>query len=177
MREGCRRTALGECYDLVAARMMPADLDPSTQYVGLEHLEKEDRSVAGSAPVRNVCSAVVPFDSGDVLFGRLRPYLRKVALATSPGVCSPEILVLRPRLDVCLPGYLLALAGSEAVIEQCVAASTGSRMPRTNAADLARCEVMVPTYGDQRRIVDLVTHLDDASRALRIEATSARTLR
>lgn len=156
MRDGWRQLPLAECYRLVGPKLLPAQLNPLLPYVGLEHLDTDKRHTDRFGVVADVKGTVTPFEPGDVLFGRLRPYLRKVALASTPGVCSPEILVLRAISDRCLPGYLLALARSDPVIDRCVAASAGSRMPRTSAHDLGCCPVVVPPLSEQRRIVDFL---------------------
>lgn len=66
-------------------------------YVGLEHVE----SWTGRLPLDNqpesVDSVVTSFEAGDVLFGKLRPYLAKAARPDFSGVCTGEILPLRPR--------------------------------------------------------------------------------
>lgn len=175
MREGWRETALGDLYALETARRMPGDLDPTTPYIGLEHLEAGKRWPRMSADLSGLSSAVTPFKRGATLFGRLRPYLSKVALAPGPGVCTPEILVLHPRQNLVVPSFLHALGSSERVIRRCVEMSAGSRMPRTAAADLASIPVLLPPLAEQRRIVDLIAAVDEAIEAATIsERAGAR---
>ncbi len=158
-------TLLGDLYDLVSARSDPSTLPANTRYLGLEHVGSNDLTPMEGGVAAGVTSSVTPFRSGDVLFGRLRPYLRKVAIADSDGVCTPEILVLRPRAEAVAPGFLPILVASEPVIEQCIARSAGSRMPRTSPADLASIEVPLPPMADQARIVNLVGSASEAGRA------------
>ena len=74
--------------------------DDSRRYVGLEHLDSGDPSVSGWAPASSVRSSKFVFRSGDVLYGKLRPYLDKAALAEFDGVASTDLLVLRARDEV-----------------------------------------------------------------------------
>lgn len=152
--------SLGGCCEVIKDSVDPASMPPESRYVGMEHLDEGNPNVQRWASPNSVKSLVSRFKQTDSLFGRLRPYLRKVAFANFDGVCSPEILVLRANQEVVNTGFLHLLASSEAAIEHSVAASAGSRMPRTSAHDLLSLKVHVPPLPVQRRIVDLMTHLD-----------------
>lgn len=162
-------TTLGDCFTLVKSKSNPEAVLPTRKYVGLEHLEELNPRIPSNGLVGDVTSQVSEFNAGDTLFGRLRPYLRKVAMADFDGYCSPEILVLRPNAGVVEQGYLHLLASSDIAIEHAVAVSAGSRMPRTSAADLAALPVSLPPLPVQRRIVDLLAHLDAHIANLRTE--------
>lgn len=69
------------------------------------------------------------FSRGDILFGKLRPYFRKVGVAPIAGRCSTEVLVLRPLAPSWF-GLALGHLSSPAFIAHCVAVSSGTRMPR-----------------------------------------------
>ena len=154
-------TTLGECCWFVGEKADPSSLEPETLYVGLEHIEPGVSGIRQGGMASQVTSLVSRFRAADTLFGRLRPYLKKVAFAETDGVCSPEVLVLRAKPGVCLPGFLNLLASSPKAIDHAVALSAGSRMPRTSAADLASLSVLVPPLSVQHRIVDLMEHLDN----------------
>jgi len=162
-------TTLGGCYAHITTRATSSDLDSAVPYLGLEHLSPEVPVVVTGGAIGDVSGQVSAFSSGDTLFGRLRPYLRKVSYAGTNGYCSPEILVLRPDVDVIHPRFLHLLASSESVIERAIANSAGSRMPRTSAKDLADTPILLPPLRVQRRIVDLLEHLDTHLANLRAE--------
>jgi type I restriction enzyme S subunit len=174
MRDGWQEIPLGGLFTMERSRAVPAELEPTTPYVGLEHIETGNSRPTLAATAADVSSSVTPFRPKNVLFGRLRPYLRKVAFAPCEGVCTPEILVLQPTVSKILPEYLLALAGSERVIQRCVEMSAGSRMPRTSASDLASIPVLLPPLAEQRRIVDLIAAVDESANAKRVIAQTAR---
>jgi type I restriction enzyme S subunit len=157
-----RGATLGDLFILENGRRVPRELDPTIPYVGLEHIETGMPRLVPKSMVSEVTSSVTPFRRDDVLFGRLRPYLRKVALASWEGVCTPEILVLHPVPSVVVPRYLHALASSEGVIKRCIDMSAGSRMPRTSAGDLASIPILLPALPVQRRIADLIAAVDEA---------------
>lgn len=170
-----RRTTLGHVAAFVGQKVDPQTVSPLTHYVGLEHLVGGSPRVHGRGLAGDVISLVSVFDKHDVLFGRLRPYLRKVALAEASGVCSPEILVLRANESDVSPGYLLFLVSSESAIGRAVRLSAGSRMPRTSPADLASMPITVPPLPVQQRIVGVVGAFDANVDALNTELQTAET--
>jgi len=91
------------------------------------------------------------FRPGDILFGKLRPYLRKVLLTDRNGCCPTELLVLRPqpRLDARFGYYLVQ---SDQVVHRAHASSYGVKMPRTSWGLLGRLVVQVPPLPEQRAI-------------------------
>lgn len=172
MREATM-TTIGDIARVVTRKVNPATLAAATPYLGLEHIDPRLPSPTRWACARDVTSQVSMFEPGDTLFGRLRPYLRKVALADREGCCTPEVLVLRARAGAALPEYLHALLSSVEVVEEAVRLSSGSRMPRTSAADLMRMPVTVPPLDVQRRVVSLLRSMDAAIATLASEADAA----
>lgn len=146
------------------------------RYVGLEHMPTGSPRVETLATTAGLASQVVGFEPDDILFGRLRPYLRKVAWAHFAGACSPEILVLRPRTSLVLPAYLYLLASSEPVIDWAVSTSAGSRMPRTAPGDLLAFRVRLPPRAEQERICDLVGTIDEVASRAQAEERAADAL-
>ena len=138
---GAGRVVLGDLFSnpRVAAKP-PIKAD---SYVGLEHLPRRLMWLGQSGDADGLLSGKFWFSSDDVLFGKLRPYFHKVVVSDRQGVCSTDILVLRP-LRTELKGYSWAAASSDGVVERVSAMSAGTRMPRTNWSDLAGCEVEWP---------------------------------
>ncbi|MBF6606660.1 MAG: restriction endonuclease subunit S [Chloroflexi bacterium] len=176
MREGWRHVRIGDVCKVVVDRADPRELVPGTPYVGLEAMPSGSPRIGVTGAVAEVTSQVTRFSPGDTLFGRLRPYLRKVALAGWDGVCSPEILVLRPSRESVIDEFLYLVACADPLTEWAMASSAGSRMPRTSAADLAAFEFDLPPLAEQRRIVDLIGTLGeitDKSRRLAVAVDTA----
>lgn len=134
---------------LLKAKAEGADLRRA--YVGLEHVESKTGRLLGVVEDAVTDGETVRFESGDVLYGKLRPYLAKAVLATFPGRCSPELLVLRPRLvrPAFLGYYLLSSGFTEAVD----ATTYGAKMPRASWDVVGRFEVPVPPTEVQDRMV------------------------
>jgi type I restriction enzyme S subunit len=124
-------------------------------YVGLAEM------VPGSTLLSHIAAkppggATWHFQRGDFLYGKLRPYFKKVAVAPFEGRCSREIVVVRPRQEV-FWGLLAVTLPSTSFIGHCVAVSTGTRMPRAEWKEAARFEVGVPD-------VETLSQLDDLAR-------------
>lgn len=94
-----------------------------------------------------------PFEKGDVLFGKLRPYLAKFWLADREGVAGGDIHVYRPRKGVD-PRYLAYIVGSRNFLRFAVAASKGVKMPRVEWMDIRQYGVNGYDERTQRRIAD-----------------------
>jgi type I restriction enzyme S subunit len=108
------------------------------------------------------------FDERHVLYGKLRPYLNKVALPTSPGKCSTEIIPLLPasQLD---RQYLSYFLRSPATVRQITERSSGARMPRADMDFVLSLAISLPAIEEQHRIVDLLVRAEGIVR-LRREA-------
>lgn len=138
--------------------MDPTSLDPTANYVGLEHIPRRSMWLDTSGTAGAVTSTKARFQLGDVLFGKLRPYFHKVVAAPFAGVCSTDILVLTPVFEE-LSGFVLASVASDHVVERVTAASEGTRMPRTSWKDLSAVEVAWPGEGMAREFSNLVSTL------------------
>ncbi len=123
-------------------------------YVALEHLESgTGRLVRGLdlPELKNPGTGVVSVQPGDVLFGKLRPYLAKTWLVDRRAYASTELLCLRPR-----PGvdsrWLSYVCASRPLVDWAVATSDGTKMPRTGWDKLHDYRVTVPEQRQQRAI-------------------------
>ena len=83
------------------------------------------------------------FRQGEILFGKLRPYFRKVGVAPIDGVCSTDIFVLRPRRRE-YGEFVLMWASDQRFIDHCNAVSNGARMPRVNWKDMGSYPFVAP---------------------------------
>ena len=122
-------------------------------YVGLENIASETMSLAGEITVRENTSTTFSFDESHVLYGRLRPYLKKVFLPDFKGQCSTEIFCLQPKSNV-LRGFLAYWLIEPSTAAKIESTSTGARMPRANMNALLNFEFPLPPLAEQKRIVE-----------------------
>jgi type I restriction enzyme S subunit len=147
-------------------------LSKGLEFVGMEHVDPESGRIVlgqGSRTGEGKGQAFL-FDNRHVLFGKLRPYLRKIALPGQSGCASTELVPLLPdaaRLD---RGYLFHWVRRQHVIDALMAKNTGARMPRADMSVLLDMAIPLPPLDEQRRIVGLL----DRAAEIRLRADAAR---
>ena len=109
-----------------------AELPRIGTVVALENVESWTGRVALADSGPSFDSQLKRFRSGDVLFGKLRPYLAKVARFTSDGLCVGEFLVLRPRNGSIMGAWFEHLLRSKPIIHAVTASTFGAKMPRAD---------------------------------------------
>jgi type I restriction enzyme S subunit len=129
-------------------------------YIGLEHIEEGTLRLLKLGTSTDVISAKSRFESGDILFGKLRPYFRKVLRPHFSGVCSTDIFVVRAKQDID-QGYLFYWMASQEFVDAATRASEGTKMPRAKWDFLERIEKPVPPLSEQRAIAHILGTLDD----------------
>ncbi len=129
-------------------------------YIGLEHIEQQTLRLSGLGSSDDVISQKSKFGKKDILFGKLRPYFRKVYMAEFDGVCSTDILVLRPQKNVD-HNYLFYFLANQKFIDKASGGSSGTRMPRADWAHLANTEWEIPNYTTQVIMGKMLRSLDE----------------
>ena len=129
-------------------------------YIGLEHIGKETLSLVGHGESNSVTSAKARFRRGDILFGKLRPYFRKVVRAPFDGICSTDIWVVRAAEGVDQE-FLFYCMASWPFVDFATAGAEGTRMPRARWEHVSRYEIFLPTLPEQRAIAHILGTLDD----------------
>lgn len=133
---------------------------PRLPYIGLEHIGEGTLQLLGTSVAEDATSLKARFRAGDILFGKLRPYFRKVIRAPFDGICSTDIWVVRPQPGVDA-GFLFYLMASNLFIEPVVRASEGTKMPRAKWEYAANLEFPFPPLPEQRAIAHILGTLDD----------------
>ncbi len=152
---GWKRAPLGHFCEVSRAIVDPTDLGGNEQYIGLEHIDGDTGNLSPvPAKQADLKSSKFSFCSTEILFGKLRPYLRKTARPSFPGVCSTDILPLKPnpaRIDKDLLFYLLRRSE---FVAQATARMSGANLPRISPDTLLSLEISVPVeLAEQKRIV------------------------
>lgn len=159
-------TTLNELAQPYVEKTHPS-LTPEAHYVGLEHVESGgSRRLLGRGRASDITSTKSVFKRGDILFGKLRPYLRKVAIPDFDGICSTDFLVLRatPAID---SAFLSRLLASIEFANFTAAKSGGVNLPRIKWAQLVDYSVSLPPLAEQRRIVERLNELEKRNHGVR----------
>ncbi|MBE6472178.1 MAG: hypothetical protein E7Z99_01155 [Coriobacteriaceae bacterium] len=143
--------------------------DPTVLYVGLENFES-GAGIAGYADASGTKSVKSVFRPGQILYGRLRPYLNKHDVAKVEGVCSTDILVYEPT-ECAEAQYVNLFLDTKEFIEHAVSHSKGINLPRVSPTEIEAAFFPLPPLHEQRRITSriewLFAKLDDAEAELR----------
>ena len=131
----------------------------------LEDIEKGGRLLARkTVGERKAVGDKTFFDSGDILYSKLRPYLLKILVAPDCGICTPEIVPFKVfgKLN---PEYIVAFLKCPYVNAIINAVTYGVKMPRVGTETMADLLVPIPPLSEQKRIVEKlneVTPLTDS---------------
>jgi type I restriction enzyme, S subunit len=126
-------------------------------FVGMDDIETDGLTIAQTHPFAGMKSPGNRFRAGDMLYGRLRPYLNKTAVVDQKGACSGELLVLTPSAAI-MVRYLQYFMHSRRYVGWISAAVSGDR-PRVGFETLAGFAIPLAPLAEQRRIVARVDAL------------------
>ncbi len=153
--EGWEVGTVGDVAEQRRDGVRPELLDSDTPYIALEHMPKRCIALGDWGSADGLASGKFRFAQGDILFGKLRPYFHKVGIAPLDGVCSTDIVVVSPKGSSWF-GFILGHVSSSAFVDYTDAASTGTKMPRTKWADMARYKIAVPDLAVAKAFNDLI---------------------
>lgn len=161
----------GEFAELRSEKVDPK-LAADSFYIGLEHIEQQTLSLNGHGFGSDVDSQKQKFYKGDILFGKLRPYFRKVVIAPFDGICSTDIWVVKPKQNGDR-NFLFYWMASEEFIQKSTYASEGGRMPRAKWDWVSKFQIPVQSPEEQAAIGKTLSALDEK---IAINRATAKTL-
>ncbi len=142
--KGWRIGTLSEIAINYRQNIDPNEINSEAPYVGLEHIPRKSLALTEWGTASKAESTKSDFRANDILFGKLRPYFHKVVIAPVDGICSTDVLVVRPKEKYHL-GQAAIQFSSDPLIQYATQLSNGAKMPRTSWSDLAKFEVVVPS--------------------------------
>jgi len=154
LNEKLGKIVLGDVASEIRELYEPNEIE-QLKFVGLKHIEKNTLRITSFGNSSDTQSTKKKFSKGDILFGSLRPYFRKVAVADFNGVCSTDITVVRSneKIDQL---FLFHLIANQDFINYATKISSGTRMPRANWKVLSKSIWTVPTLNEQKKIGKLL---------------------
>lgn len=123
--------------------------------VGLKHIESNTGKLLKYTDSKHALSTKNVFFSGDILYGRLGPYLNKVCVPNFDGVCSTDILVFSQQPSV-VSKYIAYCMLTAEFVEFTKLHTSGALHQRVKYSDIARYRISLPTYTDQIRLVNKI---------------------
>jgi type I restriction enzyme S subunit len=161
--QGWSNRRLGEICDRVSESYSPKP-GGTTPYIGLEHLAQGFPAFVGRGFESDVKSGKSAFKQGDILFGKLRPYLRKGTMAEFDGICSTDILNFRAKAGINAE-FIKFLIHSDQFVDHAKATTTGVQHPRTSWSSLSEFSLSVPPLSEQKAIAHTLSTVQRAIEA------------
>jgi len=144
--EGWEADTLGAIATARTEGVDPATVSETTPYIGLEHMPRGSIALSEWEGAAKVSSSKGAFEAGDFLFGKLRPYFHKVGVAPVSGICSTDIVVVRPSAPS-WRGFVIACISDADFVAYTDKTSTGTKMPRTSWRIMSKYPATLPSIG------------------------------
>ena len=134
---------LGEIAKNIRHSVKASEIDSSECFIGLEHMPRRNIALSQWQIDAEIASNKYRFRQGEILFGKLNPHFHKVGVAPIDGICSTDILVIRP-IDSEWFGTVLGFVSSDNFVAYTTAFSKGTTLPRTNWKDMSSYKTVLP---------------------------------
>ncbi|VTZ25813.1 Type I restriction-modification system, M subunit (fragment) [Methylocella tundrae] len=158
-----REVSFFEAVSIVSGQVDPKN-EPyrSMVLIGSEHIESGTGMILSlkSAAEQGAISGKYLFRRGDILYGKINPHLKKVAIAPFDGICSADIYPLRPRHGYS-SRFLLSVLLAKEFTEFSVSLSARSGIPKINREELAGFRFRVPDEVEQESIALVLNDIDE----------------
>lgn len=166
--QGWIKAKISDAIQPRGEKVNPSDY-PDSPFLGMDHVEAQTTRIIGSIPASTMKSNASRFFAGDVLYGRLRPYLNKVAQPQFSGLASAEFIVF-PDTDFIASNFLKYRLNAGDFVSFASHLNEGDR-PRVSFEQIGDFEVLIPPLAEQHRIVakieELFSELDQGIESLR----------
>ncbi len=174
--EGWEARVLGDLTSDIRQSIQPNMVDPETPYVGLEHIPRRSIALSEWGKATDVQSTKIIFQERDILFGKIRPYFHKVAVAPIGGVTSSDSIVIRTLNQDFYP-IVLATISSDAFVAYATQTSNGTKMPRANWNVLTQYAIAIPPNPLLGRFNSFINNVVTAVKNFTLRNRNLRTTR
>jgi len=160
---------MGEVFERITESLLPTKHpDKEFNFIGLENIESNTGQLVGVNPTKGkfIRSTKTVFRKNDVLYGKLRPYLNKVWLANTDGICSTDIWVLRAKQNIISSLLLSALLRQPQIVTKSSASMAGANLPRANKDVFDKITIPLPPLVTQKQIVAKLSAVQDYKKRL-----------
>ncbi|BDV41533.1 hypothetical protein GURASL_04560 [Geotalea uraniireducens] len=156
-------TKLSKCFEIVSGQVDPKE-EPyrSMPLVAPNHIEQNTGRLIciETAREQNAISGKYLFQSGDVVYSKIRPNLRKAFIAEFDGLCSADMYALRPLPDRIMTRFLLSILLGEHFTSFALTRCVRTGIPKLNRQELSEYELPLPTIEDQKQISSHLEAID-----------------
>jgi type I restriction enzyme S subunit len=173
--QGWMAATVDDTVDLAKTTVDPSSVDPATPAVGLEHIPRRQLTLDAWGIAEGLGSRKAVFVSGDLLFGKIRPYFHKVSVAPLSGICSTDVVVLRPRADHW--GQAIMAVSSDEFVANATQTSNGTKMPRADWKVIKEFPVAIPPVNLARLFTRLCQDMLGSAQRLMFQSRELALIR
>ena len=153
--ESWKWVRLGDCtgYSQTKPKISPKDITENMWSLDLEDIQKESGAILTriTASERKITGDKVLFYKGQVLYSKLRPYLKKILVAPDNGICTPELVPFNTYLVYA--NYIVYVLRSPHIDYAVNSVTYGVKMPRVGTETMVNLLIPLPPIAEQKRIV------------------------
>ncbi len=158
---GWQKVRFDEIAEIATDRIEDPSKSGLEYFIGLEHLDTDCIRIKRFGSVEDVKSSKFICKKGDIIFGRRRTYLRKVAISDRDAVVSTDAMIFRPVEDKIYPDFLPCFMQSSIFWKTAHSNSEGSMSPRIKWKTLAKQQFWIPGIPEQKKISELLWSIED----------------
>ena len=159
--ESWKWVRLGDCtgYSQTKPKISPKDITDDMWSLDLEDIQKESGAILTRTTTseRKITGDKVLFYKGQVLYSKLRPYLKKILIAPDNGICTPELVPFNTYLVYA--NYIVYVLRSPHIDYVVNSVTYGVKMPRVGTETMVNLLIPLPPLSEQKRIVAKIEEL------------------
>ncbi|MBN8545543.1 MAG: restriction endonuclease subunit S [Ignavibacteria bacterium] len=169
--KGWEKVKFEDICKIEKEQISPIKIKNSDYYIGLEDIEKETGRIIKTSSSNSALlkSTKFVFTNENVLYGKLRPYLNKVALPQREGICSTDILPLMPIKDKSQKHFICYLIRSDYFVSQMIKCTVGANLPRVNSRSLNETSVYSPPIALQSQFSEIVQNTESLKQKMQTQ--------
>ncbi len=160
----------------ISERVEPKKTELTT-YVGLEHLDADNLKIERTGTPDDVIGTKLKIYMGDIIFGKRRAYLRKVAVSHFDGIASAHSMILRANENNIEKDFLPFFMQSDAFMSRAIQISEGSLSPTIKNKTLAQQEFILPKKEKQKELITVFKQFDVTFGQLKQQKTTLKNLK
>ncbi len=152
---------LGDFAQLRKEGIKPSEFN-GEKYIGLEHIGQGNFLLDGIGNASDVTSNKSKFVQGDILYGKIRPYFKKVYRPKFSGICSTDMLIINSsNEEIITQDYLHQVIKTQEFTDKATETSTGTKMPRADWKSLEKIDFEIPDLDEQKAIAKILSAIDN----------------
>lgn len=160
----------------VSERVEPKETKLTT-YVGLEHLDADNLKIERTGTPDDVIGTKLKIYKGDIIFGKRRAYLRKVAVSHFDGIASAHSMILRANEKQIDKSFLPHFLQSDVFMQRAVQISEGSLSPTIKWKTLAAQEFILPKKEKQKQLSEVFEQFDKTREEIQTQKLTLKNLK